>query len=240
MTEADTQPPNMPIHVAIHEALRLADWAVQDRAALEGTGMDWQLCEDLTTRSAALRHAEALWANERFINEEAQAQWKKKSVQAYDLRDTMVHTFRFAFRKRLDLGRLVDQIAQGNTHVDMLQDLKDLAVAGRRNEELLTAVNFDLSKLDQCENLAEELGRIYAEARNDRQSYRQAKLIRDKIFTLLKQSVDEVRAYGQYVFWRDAQRRSGYSSEYFRVRNRPSETPLPSETAPEQQPEQQP
>ncbi len=157
-----------------------------------------------------------MWANERFINEEAQKLWADRSPEAYDLRDTLLHTFRFAFRHQPDLLRVVDMIAQGNSNADMLQDLKDLTVAGRRNVDLLTAINFDMTVLDRSESLAEELGRIYAEARNDRLSYRRAKLVRDKIATLLKQCVDEVRAHGQYLFWRNEDRRVGYASEYRR------------------------
>jgi len=173
--------PNMPVQISIHEALRLYNWAVQDRTALEAAGMDWQLVEDLAVRAAALRHAQSLWASERFQSEEAQLQWAKQSPEAYDLRDySLVHTFCFAFRRNADLLRIVDMIAEGSTHVDMPQDLKDLAVAGRRSSELLAAINFDMTLLERCESQAEELGRLYAETRNERLAYREAKLIRYK------------------------------------------------------------
>jgi hypothetical protein len=47
-------------------------WNSQDaskfpnRAALEAAGMDCQLVEDLAVRAAALRHAQSVWASERF------------------------------------------------------------------------------------------------------------------------------------------------------------------------------
>lgn len=215
------QPLYMPVDVFIHEALRLYEWAGEDRGALEAAGMDWAVAETLPLRSAALRHAQSLWVSERFQNDEARRAWAERSPEAYDLRDTLLHTFRFAFRKRPDLMRVVDMIAAGSGHADMLQDLKDLSVAGRRNLELLEAVSADMTLFGRAETMAGELSLIYAEARNDRATFREAKQVRDAIATLLKQSVDEVREHGQYVFWRDARRRKGYASDYYRKANRP-------------------
>lgn len=218
--QGDVKALNMPADVFIHEALRLREWAGEDRAELETGGLAWETVEDLSVRAAALRHAQGLWVSERFQNEEAQKIWAESSPEAYDLRNSLLHTYRFAFRKRPDLLRVVDMIAEGSGHVDMIQDLADLAVAGRRSMALLEAVGMDLALLDRCESLSGELGKIYAEARNDRASYRQAKRVRDIIATLLKESVDEIREYGQYVFWRNDQRRKGYISEYHQQANR--------------------
>ena len=124
---------SMPVDVFVHEALRLYEWAGEDRAALEAVGLDWEMVEALPVRSAALRHAQSLWVSERFQTEEARKAWARRSPEAYDIRDTLLHTFRFAFRKQPELMRVVDMIAAGSGHADMLQDLKDLSVAGRRN-----------------------------------------------------------------------------------------------------------
>jgi hypothetical protein len=41
-----------------------------------------------------------------------------------------------------------------------------------------------------------------------------AKKMRDKSYTHMKQAMDEVRTTGQYVFWRDEDRKKGYVSTY--------------------------
>lgn len=222
LKESELRALNIPMDFFIHESLRLYEWAGEDRAALEASGLDWKIVENLTLFAAALRHAQGLWTSERFQSEEAQRTWSARSPEAYELKSTLMHVFRFAFRKRPDLLRVVDMIAAGSGHVDMLQDLKDLSVAGRRNLSLLSAVGFDPTLLNRCETLAGELGMVYAEARNERVSYRQAKRVRDAMATLLKQTVDEVREYGQFVFWRDEQRRKGYTSEYHRQSQKPT------------------
>ena len=45
--------------------------------------------------------------------------------------------------------------------------------------------------------------------------------MRIKIFTVIKQVVGEIREVGQYVFYRDRDRKKGYISQYLkRVRDR--------------------
>ena len=43
--------------------------------------------------------------------------------------------------------------------------------------------------------------------------------IRDQAYTHLKEAVDEIRASGQYVFWRNEERFQGYISQYHKKFN---------------------
>ena len=61
---------------------------------------------------------------------------------------------------------------------------------------------------------------LLSKATSDRGDNNQARVIRDKAFTLLKQAVDEIRDCGQYVFWRDTQRYKGYVSHYHKRWNK--------------------
>jgi hypothetical protein len=38
--------------------------------------------------------------------------------------------------------------------------------------------------------------------------------MREKVYTFMKQAVDEIRESGQYVFWREEDRKKGYVSAY--------------------------
>ncbi len=44
-------------------------------------------------------------------------------------------------------------------------------------------------------------------------------IIRDQAFTCLKQAMYEIRRCGKYVFWRNADRLKGYSSDYWKASN---------------------
>ncbi len=70
----------------------------------------------------------------------------------------------FSWTEILETGQVksISEFAHVGGNADLLQDLKKIAVTGRRISELLAAINLDMPQLDRCEIVAEELGRIYA------------------------------------------------------------------------------
>ena len=53
----------------------------------------------------------------------------------------------------------------------------------------------------------------------DKDADRELKLTRDRAYTHLKEAVDAIRECGQFVFWKDEDRRKGYASDYNRKKN---------------------
>ncbi|MFB6320231.1 hypothetical protein [Saccharicrinis sp. FJH54] len=132
------------------------------------------------------------------------------------MRDDLLQTLRFAYRNDDALINRVNAIAEGNTNADMVQDLNDIAILGRENPDLLSAIGFDLAKLDEAATLADHLGDLLAEANGDKSDQNESKVIRDKAYTHMKVLVDEIREAGKYVFRHDKNRLKGYSSAYWR------------------------
>lgn len=209
-------PNAIPVDVYVQEAENLYHWCQEDKELLTGVGLAWELVGDLPVRSGALREAESLWNKERFSREEAEKVWAQESPQAYALRNELLHHFRFAFRSDEALSGRVSAIADGNGHADMIQDLNDLSVLGKDNQELLAKINFDLSLLDLAAQKADEMGTLLGETTRDRADYSAIKKIRDQAYTHLKEAVDEIYTHGQYVFWRTDERYKGYRSNYVR------------------------
>ncbi len=225
---ADVLTPNMPIDVFVQEAENLFHWCKDDKAALTRTGLEWDLVQSLPARSGACREAQSLWIKERNIRQQAEQDWKEQAPDAFDLRDQLVHTFRFAFRRHEELLARVEEIALGDTNSDMVQDLNDLAVLGKANTDLLAKVNFDRTLLDKAADLADHMGDLLGAANGERKKDSEAMEIRDKAYTLLKQAVDEIRECGKFVFWRNPDRLKGYVSEFWQKRNavKEKETPV--------------
>lgn len=206
--------PNMPIDVFVQEAENLFHWSKDDEQALTSVGLDWSLALGLPARSGACREAQSLWIWERNTRQQAEQEWKKEAPAAFDLRDRLIHTFRFAFRKHEGLLTRVDEIAQGDTSSDMVQDLNDLAVLGKANPDLLAGVSFDLSLLDTAADWSDQMGDLLGATNGERKEVSEARVIRDQAFTLLKLSVSEIRECGKFAFWRKPDRLKGYSSDY--------------------------
>ncbi len=224
---ADVLTPNLPIDVFVQESENLYHWCLDDEQALTGAGLDWELVTSLPARSGACREAQSLWIKERNTNQEAERLWKVEAPAAFDMRNQLVHTFRFAFRKDDGLLARVEEIAQGDTNSDMVQDLNDLAVLGKANTNLLTKVNFDLTLLDTAADLSDRMGDLLGATNGERKEVSEAMQIRDKAFTYLKLAVDEIRECGKFVFWRNPDRMKGYVSDFWQKKNAAKEKEPP-------------
>lgn len=216
---ADVLTLNMPIDVFVQEAENLFHWCKDDQQALTRIGLDWNLALSLPGRSGACREAQSLWIKERNTRREAEQDWKEQAPAAFELRDQLIHTFRFAFRKFEGLLARVDEIALGDTNSDMVQDLNDLSVLGKANSDLLTAINFDLNLLNTAADLSDHMGDLLGATNGERKEVSEAMVIRDKAYTYLKQAVDEIRECGKFAFWRNPERLKGYISDHWRKAN---------------------
>jgi len=205
---------HMPVDAYLQEAENLYIWSQDDKEALEAKGLSWTLVEDIPTRSGALRHAESLWNRERFSREDAEKMWLKESPLAYDLRDELLYHLRFAFRLDESLLNRVGAIAEGYSQADMIQDLNDLSVLGMANSNLLAEINFDMTLLDEAAEKAKAMAALLGETTRDRADYNDVKRIRDQAYTHLKEAVDELYGFGQYVFYHNEDRLRGYRSKY--------------------------
>ena len=213
----DIKQPNLPIDTAVNEAMDLYNNAKQDSVKFATTDIDMALIEAIPVRASGLKYAELLWNQVYKDTSDAEEEWKALSPVAYDLRDELLHTFRYAYRKDEKLKVLVGRIAEGSGHADLVMDLGNLAMLGKSNVALLEAVSFDLTKLDKAGQLSDQcnelLGRVHgARTANDPT----AKEMRDRAFTYLKEGVDVIREAGRFLFWKDEKRILLYGSQYFR------------------------
>lgn len=223
------QVPVMPIDIYLQEAEDTHQWSSNDAAELATVGITREMIDDIPVRAGALREAQSIWAKDRYAQEDAQIQWKIQSPLAFDLRNELLHIFYFAFRKDEVLLNRVRKIAEGDSNADMIQDLNDLAVLGKANIDTLKAVGAKPALLDDAATKADEMASLLATANGDRAEQSEAKTIRDKAFTHLKQLVDEVREAGKFLFWRNPDRYKGYVSNYRKKHRDKSEPEAESE-----------
>jgi hypothetical protein len=216
IAEKDLKSPSMPVKVYLHEAEFLHEWAQDDKEALTKAKLDWDLVMDIPARAGALRHADAVWYQKRFSQVQAEKEWDANSEEGYELRNILLHDFRHAYDGDDSLLARVSGIADGYGHADMIHDLSQLAVLGRAHNEPLVAIGFDQAKLDKANAFSDALASLLAKAEVDKATSIRTLVIRDQAYTHLKEAVDAVRKKGQYVFWRNATRVTGYASDYHR------------------------
>jgi len=213
------KPHNIPIPVYCQEADILYIWALDDKDALTAAGLAWELVEDLPLRLGALKEAEAVWNAVRIGTSDAAAKWAKERPAAYDLRKQIRQTFRYAFRNQPALLEKLRRTGEGRTHAAMIQDLINLEELGTANAGLLESTGFDMTLLEKADRKADELRRIFSEATNSRLRSPEAKDIRNRAYTHLREAVDEICRCGRFAFKGNKERLYGYRSNYLRRRN---------------------
>ncbi|MUP36884.1 hypothetical protein [Labilibaculum euxinus] len=213
----EVKEPNQPVDIAIDEAMDLSVIADKDRELLATSDLDVSLIDDLPIRAGGLRYAQTVWVQVQTDRSDAEEQWKHLSVEAFEMRDELLHFCRYAYRKNSKLMDVVNRIAEGYGNADMVQDLSDLAMLGTNNPEPLAGLNYPMEKLERASELSDLCGALLAKVNGARvDNDKPAKEMRDRAFTHVKQAVDAIREAGRFVFWKDEQRVEQYTSAYFR------------------------
>jgi len=215
-------PNSMPMRIYIQEAEHLEKWCRQDKDDLTVKGLDWTLVEDLPVRCGALCEAESKWSMQQSQRRSSAKIWPGEVSKGYNLRNELIHHFKYAFRDNSSLIKKVKAIANRSTNDGMIHGLYDLNVLGLVNRELLRKIGFDFSLLDMAAKKSRELSRKKETASFYSEDYLETKRIRHQAYTHLKEAVDSIRECGKYVFMRNTARLKGYRSEYRRKLKRRS------------------
>ncbi len=225
-------PHNVPVYAFISEADLLHKWVQKDKDQLIAAGLDWALVEHLPVRSRALTEAEARWSVNRKTVHPWQEEWQTLAPRGIELRKTLLHCFRFAFRNQKGPMEILKHVTKGRGYADLIQDLNQLVFLAKEREAPLTAINFDFSLLEQAEETAQRMTKLYAEVTGKRKEQNETLLIRNQVYTLLKQAVDEIRHVGRFVFHQNKHRLAGYRSQHMQRasarRKERAKTPKPA------------
>jgi hypothetical protein len=206
---------HIPPEMYIQETEALLLWLETDKEAFIKANFNWKIVEEIPILIGALREAISRWTGQRFAKKETGRMWKEKSIELYQMRNSLLHEFRYAFRNNTSILNRVNAIAGSQAYAALIQDLNDLSYLGKNNPDELKSINFEMPQLEKAAILSHEMAVIYA-ASTIEGDCSAAKKIRDQAFTLLKKSVDEICDCGQYIFWKDETRKKGYSSSYLR------------------------
>ncbi len=214
IAKEEVEAPRSSVDSFLQNSENLIVWCQDDKAKLTKAGLDWSLVADVPLRIGACRHAESIWTKDKNTRADAREKWKQLSPAAHELRDDLVHDLGYAFRKHPDLLRVLDEIKEGKSNYDMIQDLNDLAVLGKDNLQLVKDIGVGEEKLDRAAKLSDESASLYAQVNGDKNEQNPSKLMRDRAYTYLSIAVDEILACGRYVFRKDPNRLKGYGSPY--------------------------
>ena len=76
-------PKNIPLGNYIQEAENLYTWCQDDKEELTAKGLDWNVVEDIPTRSALLSNAASNWNFKKSMRIISAKDWLKEAPQGY-------------------------------------------------------------------------------------------------------------------------------------------------------------
>jgi hypothetical protein len=201
--------PSMPMDIYIQEAIDLYHWAQSDKTQLIEAGLPEELLEDLPFRADAASEAHSIWHNFLFGQSAALQKWHAESPEAWDIRQELIHSMRYAYRHDVKIRNRVAFIESSETETDIITDLRTLSVIGRENPAPLRNIGFDLALLEKAHLLSQGMEELKASS-SEESTHNMIRRLRDQAYTHLKEAVDAIRECGQYVFWKDTAHRVGY------------------------------
>ncbi|WP_372645120.1 hypothetical protein [Ancylomarina sp.] len=213
------KPIETPVAIFLHEADSLHTRGSIDLQDLVAVGMPPNILDRIKIITSKLRTAQVNWEEQKTEKQKAKEIWKIESVNLYALRSELIEAMNFAYRDDERLMKKVRAIKKGRSHAKAIQDLAGLAVLGRANKEPLEAIHFDTSK---CEKAADEASRIahILGGYNGRMYVKDELLtLRDKCYSMLKEEIDELIAYGRFAYRKQPDKRTAYAHKYKRERN---------------------
>ena len=207
-------PSDISIDIFIMEALELYHWSLMDKEELRSRGLIINMIDELPCRCGALKEAESRWISLRYSKDETRQDWGIKFPIANELRNEILHHMKFAYRKYPEIINRVNSIDDITGRGDISKDLKELYNIGIEYQNQLIDIGFDMELLNEALVISNELSDLLEKVTSEQLITKETKEIRDKAYTFLKIAVDNIREYGQYFFWKNEDRLSGYTRTF--------------------------
>jgi len=209
----DVRYPDMPIDVALNEGGIMLNAAREDAEKLSAVGFD---CNNLTRFErvlCALRYCQSELIAQTGVESDAMRLWRQEEPAAYELRSELLSALSYALRDDRVAMRSIKRIREGARTSDLLADLAALVNTARKHLEALRLIKFDMAKLAAAQKKSQELPDIFQKAFMHRGTV-EARKMRDRAFTLLRDIMRHVLDAAGYVFRTDRARLEFYHSTY--------------------------
>lgn len=206
---------NIPLEEIVAEVETLVVVSRQDRDKLVDAGMNPECIDTLQARVCAFDYI-ASYYNELLDREnKARNEWLEKSIQAYALKQRLLFALGVAFWNDLALLKHVKEIEESREIGDIHTDLLAIYLLGNRRPDLLQANNFDFAELDKAKASQEKLSDILARIIIIQGKLSEVRKIRDCAYTYLRQAMNEIKEYGQFICNDNPYRQKVYISDFW-------------------------
>ena len=216
LEKEEVLPPLLPPDVLVREAFELLDALDGDdtlRAPLVELGVDDAWLALARKAALAADQAQAKW--EEVSANRAISDWTELEHEAERCRAEMIAAVRYHFRRDRHMLEELHEIYEGEGAADLILDLDTLArFTHNRRRVFRNDPNFDAEERStRARELARELRHMMYDLPDERERDR-VRATRNRVFSLLRKHIFEIRAAGQYRFWNDEERAKIFFSKW--------------------------
>ncbi len=147
--------------------------------------------------------------------ETAKDAWPVKKKEGYIMRSDLYETFTFIFRKNRDILEVIAEIRSGRGNEDMLFDLYKYYKLGKNNPDKIARAKLTEDDIEAVLALYNELSSLYADSKIEIETDETYILLK-KAFTILDETMTEIRDVGFFAFRDDPERQKRYVSDFHR------------------------
>ena len=147
--------------------------------------------------------------------ETAKGEWPVKKKEGYIMRTDLYETFMFIFRKNKDILETIGDIRSGRGNEDMLFDLYKYYKLGKNNLDKIARAKLTEDDIEAINTLYRELSSMYADSKIEIETDETYILLK-KAFTILDETMTEIRDVGFFAFRDNPERQKRYVSDFHR------------------------
>lgn len=201
--------PSMPVDTAVRETRKLFDVVDARRATFAGLAtFDAAHIDALPVLATKLSDAESTWQRLKLAAMSETLAPVREEAESF--RSDFLAAARFLFRKEPATLELIDQIAEGSGLDDLTSDLDEIARLGEERADVFANQKDLPTELPAySRSLVKKLSTV-KESPEAQAAIEQ----RNRIYSLLDETVAEVRAAGRYLYRKDPKALALLASEY--------------------------
>jgi len=217
--------PEMPIDVFLREGRAVLAGCAEHEGALAAVGVTTEMRATADKYLSALDSTETIWQAER-KGAARRTEFAKLIGEGEAVRSDILAAGDLALRKSQEGQERLSRIREGEGLPDLAMDLGECAVLLTDARSLFEAISYPVD--DKAQDAARLRDAISAglAAEDAGKTLSQAKDDRDRVYTLARESISELRAFARFAFRDDRTpaRRNLFASDWVRRKNRKATT----------------
>ncbi|MCT4648174.1 MAG: hypothetical protein N4A74_24510 [Carboxylicivirga sp.] len=220
LTKDQNRKIHMPVDVFLSEVRHLLAACEQDHDLLVTHGLVATLIPEAEVLFGLSEEAHLNWKKLSREQEPARIIWNERKNEIKETRDTLLTDYRYVFHKDKIIRQKLKARNFSNMYKNMIGDVEMLVYIGQHHPDQMNILDYKPGYLANVRSTIQEWRKILSNKNASQNGARKWKDQRERLLSLLKQRVEDIRWCGKFLWRNDPQKQAAYISLYNQQRNR--------------------